>query len=35
MCLFASPMLVLYLAGVAVAYFVHPSRRKAKELAGS
>jgi sec-independent protein translocase protein TatC len=31
MCLFASPMLVLYLLGVAVAYFVHPSRRKAKE----
>jgi sec-independent protein translocase protein TatC len=31
MCLFASPMLVLYLIGVAVAYFVHPSRRKAKE----
>jgi len=31
MCLFASPMLALYLVGVAVAYFVHPSRRKAKE----
>jgi sec-independent protein translocase protein TatC len=31
MCLFASPMLVLYLIGVGVAYFVHPSRRKAKE----
>lgn len=27
MCLFASPMLVLYLAGVGVAYMVHPSRR--------
>ena len=27
MCLFASPMLVLYFIGVAVAYFVHPSRR--------
>jgi sec-independent protein translocase protein TatC len=31
MCLFASPMLILYLLGVAVAWFVHPSRRKAKE----
>ena len=31
MCLFASPMLVLYLLGVGVAYFVHPDRRKAKE----
>ena len=28
MCLFASPMLVLYLIGVGVAYFVHPTRRK-------
>ncbi|QHN04563.1 twin-arginine translocase subunit TatC [Granulicella sp. WH15] len=35
MCIFASPMLVLYLLGVAVAYFVHPSRRKAKELKAS
>jgi sec-independent protein translocase protein TatC len=33
MCLFASPMLVLYFLGVGVAYFVHPSRRKAKETA--
>jgi sec-independent protein translocase protein TatC len=32
MCLFASPMLVLYLLGVGVAFFVHPDRRKAKEL---
>ncbi len=31
MCLFASPMLLLYFVGVLVAYFVHPSRRKAKE----
>ena len=31
MCLFASPMLALYLLGVGVAYFVHPNRRKAKE----
>ncbi len=32
MCLFASPMLVLYFIGVLVAYFVHPSRRKPKVL---
>ncbi|WP_158792322.1 twin-arginine translocase subunit TatC [Granulicella sp. L60] len=31
MILFATPMLVLYLLGVGVAYFVHPSRRKARE----
>ncbi len=31
MCLFASPMLILYMLGVGVAWFVHPSRRKAKE----
>jgi sec-independent protein translocase protein TatC len=31
MCLFASPMLVLYFLGVAVAYFVHPDHRKRKE----
>ena len=30
MCLFAAPMLVLYMAGVGAAYFVHPNRRKAK-----
>lgn len=30
MCLFASPMLLLYFLGVAVAYFVHPSRRNKK-----
>ena len=28
MCLFATPMLVLYFLGVAAAYFVHPARRK-------
>jgi sec-independent protein translocase protein TatC len=28
MCLFASPMLVLYFLGVGVAFFVHPDRRK-------
>jgi sec-independent protein translocase protein TatC len=31
MSIFASPMLVLYFLGVGVAYFVHPSHRKAKE----
>jgi sec-independent protein translocase protein TatC len=32
MCLFATPMLALYLVGVGVAFLVHPARRKAKEL---
>jgi sec-independent protein translocase protein TatC len=32
MCLFASPMLALYFIGILVAWFVHPSRRKAKEI---
>jgi sec-independent protein translocase protein TatC len=32
MCLFASPMLVLYFIGVGVAYFVHPNRRKKKDV---
>jgi sec-independent protein translocase protein TatC len=27
MCLFASPMLALYIISIAIAYFVHPSRR--------
>jgi sec-independent protein translocase protein TatC len=31
MCLFASPMLLLYFVGVGVAYFVHPSRRNRKK----
>lgn len=35
MCLFASPMLVLYFLGVAVAYYVHPNRRKRKEVAAA
>ena len=30
MCLFATPMLVLYFLGVAVAFLVHPTRRKKK-----
>lgn len=32
MCLFASPMLVLYMLGVGIAFLVHPDRRKNKEL---
>jgi sec-independent protein translocase protein TatC len=31
MCLFATPMLVLYMIGVGVAFLVHPDRRKARE----
>lgn len=31
MCLFATPMLVLYMVGVGVAYIFNPSRRKANE----
>jgi sec-independent protein translocase protein TatC len=31
MCLFATPMLVLYFIGVGVAFLVHPARRKARE----
>ncbi|NYF79514.1 twin-arginine translocase subunit TatC [Granulicella arctica] len=31
MCLFATPMLVLYFLGVGVAFLVHPDRKKAKE----
>ena len=33
MCLFATPMLALYFIGVAVAYFVHPSRRNRNKTA--
>lgn len=33
MCIYAIPMLALYLIGIAVAWYVHPSRRKAKEAA--
>ena len=33
MCIYAVPMLALYLVGIAVAWWVHPSRRKAKEAA--
>jgi sec-independent protein translocase protein TatC len=31
MCIYAIPMLCLYLIGIAVAWWVHPERRKAKE----
>ncbi len=31
MCVYAIPMLALYMIGIAVAWWVHPSRRKAKE----
>jgi sec-independent protein translocase protein TatC len=33
MCIYAIPMLALYLIGIGVAWWVHPSRRKAKEAA--
>jgi sec-independent protein translocase protein TatC len=35
MCLFACPLLILYLLGVGVAFLVHPSRRKAKGKTGT
>ncbi len=35
MCLFASPMLALYILGVGIAFLVHPSRRRKKELKAS
>ena len=33
MCIYAIPMLALYFVGIGVAWWVHPSRRKAKEAA--
>jgi sec-independent protein translocase protein TatC len=33
MCIYAIPMLALYLIGIGVAWYVHPSRKKAKEAA--
>jgi len=33
MCIYAIPMLALYLVGIGVAWWVHPSRKKAKEAA--
>ena len=35
MCLFASPMLVLYFFGIAIAWYVHPDHRKAKKEAAA
>ncbi len=35
MCIYAIPMLALYCIGILVAWWVHPSRRKAKEAAAS
>ena len=35
MCIFASPMLVLYLISIGVSYIVHPARRKRKALEAS
>jgi sec-independent protein translocase protein TatC len=32
MCIFAAPMIVLYLTSIGVAFMVHPSRRKGKAL---
>ena len=34
MCIFAAPMVVLYLASIGIAWFVHPSRRKARAEGG-
>jgi sec-independent protein translocase protein TatC len=36
MCIFAAPMIVLYLISIAIAWFVHPTQRKkrAEKLAG-
>ena len=33
MCIYAIPMLALYLVGIGVAWWVHPSRKKAREAA--
>jgi sec-independent protein translocase protein TatC len=36
MCIFAAPMIVLYLASIGIAWFVHPARRrKGAEKAGN
>jgi sec-independent protein translocase protein TatC len=34
MCVYAIPLLALYLVGIGVAWWVHPARRKKKEAAG-
>jgi sec-independent protein translocase protein TatC len=31
MCVYALPMLTLYIVGIGVAWWVHPSRKRAKE----
>jgi sec-independent protein translocase protein TatC len=33
MCIFAGPMVLLYLLGIAIAWFVHPKRRRARKEA--
>ncbi len=35
MCIYAIPMLALYMIGIGVAWWIHPSRRRAKEAAAS
>jgi len=32
MCIFAAPMVILYLVSIGVAYLVHPKQRKKREL---
>jgi sec-independent protein translocase protein TatC len=34
MCIYALPMLALYLVGIGVAWWVHPARKRKKEAAG-
>jgi sec-independent protein translocase protein TatC len=34
MCLFAAPMIVLYLLSIGIAYFVHPTQRRARAAKG-
>jgi sec-independent protein translocase protein TatC len=31
MCIFAAPMIALYLLSIGIAWFVHPKQRKARE----
>jgi sec-independent protein translocase protein TatC len=35
MCIFAAPMIVLYLASIGVAWFVHPTQRKKRAQSSS
>jgi sec-independent protein translocase protein TatC len=32
MCIYAMPMLALYVLGIGIAWWVHPDRRKEKEM---